>query len=148
MPPSRTRLNHNTGDKIPTLFEQPVSVPHYLISSKGCETGPMVYSPYLRRLESLTVAVIVATQQLLPTAKFCQLLQLLLVISQRLGRSADDLDPRLSLLCQVGDHSPLQNLREDARYASQDPFIQSCPIQSRHQSVLAVRSCVERNEFT
>ena len=31
----------------------------------------------------------------------------------------------------------------DARYASQDPFIQRCPIQSRLQSVLGVHSLPE-----
>ena len=39
----------------------------------------------------------------------------------------------------------------DARYASQDPFIlnQRCPIQSRFQSLLAVRPFyVERNKVT
>ena len=30
-------------------------VPYYLISNKGYETGPPVYSPYPRRLESLTI---------------------------------------------------------------------------------------------
>ena len=35
-----------------------------------------------------------------------------------------------------------------ARYASQDPFIQCCPIQSRLQSVLGVHSFfVECNKF-
>ena len=35
----------------------------------------------------------------------------------------------------------------DARYASQEPIIQRCPIQSRLQSVLRVRSYyVERNK--
>ena len=35
-----------------------------------------------------------------------------------------------------------------ARCASQDPFIQCCPIQSRLQSVLGVRSCyVEHNKI-
>ena len=36
----------------------------------------------------------------------------------------------------------------DARYASQDPFIQRCPLQSRFQSALGVRSLyVERNNL-
>ena len=58
MPPSRTRPNHNTGDNIPYSFRTVsgfFNVPHYLISMKGCETGPTVYSPYPRRLESLTI---------------------------------------------------------------------------------------------
>ena len=31
------------------------NVPYYLISNKGYEMGPLVCSPYLRRLESLTI---------------------------------------------------------------------------------------------
>ena len=46
--------------------------------------------------------------------------------------------------------APAKKSAGDARYASQDPFIHSlidCPIQSRLQSVLGVRSSyVERNK--
>ena len=50
MPPSNIPCSFQT---VSGFF----SVPRYLISSKGCETGPMVYSPYPypRRLESLTI---------------------------------------------------------------------------------------------
>ena len=63
-----------------------------------------------------------------------------------LGSAFDDLDPRLSLRCQVGDMSsaPAKSVG-DARYASQDPFIQS--MMSQLQSVLGVHSFyVERNK--
>ena len=55
--------------------------------------------------------------------------------NQRLGSVFDDLDPRLSLLFQVGDNVICSyKIPEDAKYMSQDPFIhtlnQSCPIQS------------------
>ena len=46
--------------------------------------------------------------------------------NQRLGSTFDDLDPRLSLLCQVGDDviCPAKSAG-DASYKTQDPFIQS-----------------------
>ena len=56
--PVQIRSDHNTGDYVPYSY-QIVSgffnVPYYLISNKGYETGPPVYSPYPRRLESLTI---------------------------------------------------------------------------------------------
>ena len=43
----------------PTLYEQCVAMgslmSHRIYICKGCETGPTVYRPYRRRLESLTV---------------------------------------------------------------------------------------------
>ena len=36
------RLDHNTGDNVSGFF----NVPCYLISNKGYQTGPPVYSPY------------------------------------------------------------------------------------------------------
>ena len=65
--------------------------------------------------------------------------------NQRLESAFDDLDPRLSLLPSQGEDSPPVKSRGDARYAAQDPF-DYCPIQSRLQSVLGVRSFyVKRN---
>ena len=58
MPPSRLRSVHNTGDNVPYSFRQVsgfFKVPYRLITNKGDETGPTVYSPCLRRLESLTI---------------------------------------------------------------------------------------------
>ena len=69
MPPSRTRPNHNTGDNILYSFRTVsgfFNVPRYLISKKGCETEPTVYSPYPRRLESLTFADVIAKAALSP----------------------------------------------------------------------------------
>ena len=56
MPPSRS--DPNTGDYV--LYSYRIvsgffNVPYYLVSYKGYETGPPVYSPYPRRLESLTI---------------------------------------------------------------------------------------------
>ena len=56
--PVHLRLDHNTGDYVPYSYRTVsgfFNVPYYLISNKGYETGPPVYSPYPRRLESLTV---------------------------------------------------------------------------------------------
>ena len=63
--------------------------------------------------------------------------------NQRLGSAFDDLDPRLSFLCQVGDDvsSPWK--------ICGGCQIHSFVIQSRLQSVLGVRSFyVERNKVT
>ena len=70
-------------------------------------------------------------------------LTLLTSNNQRLGSAFDDLDPRLSLLCQVGDdvmNPPLQNIRG---IPDMHPKINSftfvdCPIRSRLQMQLAV----------
>ena len=56
--PVQIRLDHNTGDYAPYSYRTVsgfFNVPYYLISNKGYETGPPVYSPYPRRLESLTI---------------------------------------------------------------------------------------------
>ena len=37
------------------LGQTTTPIAHYLISNKGFETGPPVYSPYPKRLESLTI---------------------------------------------------------------------------------------------
>ena len=78
----------------------------------------MFFSTFLPLLES-------------PTSAFGYYLN---TSNQRLGSVFDDLDPRLSLLYQVGDDvsAPAKSAR-DARYAPQDPFIHlliNCPIQS------------------
>ena len=71
--------------------------------------------------------------------------------NQRLGRAFGDLDSRIFLLCQVGDDvtCPCKICWGMPRYTSQVPFIhgnQRCPIQSRLQSALGVRSFyVKRN---
>ena len=54
--------------------------------------------------------------------------------NQRLGSAFNDLDTNFSLLCQIGDDviRPCK-ICGDSRYASQDPFVQCCPIQSRLQ---------------
>ena len=51
--PVQLRLDHKNSEyrTVSGFF----NVPYYLISNKGYETGPPVYSPYPRRLESLTV---------------------------------------------------------------------------------------------
>ena len=52
------RSDYNTRDFVPYSYRIVsgfLNVPHYLISNKGYETGPPVYSPYPRRLESLTM---------------------------------------------------------------------------------------------
>ena len=46
-------INHHTGDNVPYFFRTLCgffNVPH-----QYCETGPTVYRPYQRRLESLTI---------------------------------------------------------------------------------------------
>ena len=56
--PVQLRLDHNTGDYVPYSYRTVsgfFNVPYHLISNRGYETGPPVYSPYPRRLESLTV---------------------------------------------------------------------------------------------
>ena len=56
--PDQIRSDHNTGDNVPYSFREVsgfFNVPYYFISNKGYETGPPVYSPYPRRLESLTI---------------------------------------------------------------------------------------------
>ena len=56
--PVQIRLDHNTEDYVPYSYRTVngfFNVPYYLISNKGYETGPPVYSPYPRRLESLTI---------------------------------------------------------------------------------------------
>ena len=56
--PVQIRLDHNT-DYVPYSYRIVSSgffnAPYYLISNKSYETGPPVYSPYPRRLESLTI---------------------------------------------------------------------------------------------
>ena len=56
--PVQIRLDHNSGDYVPYSYRTAsgfFNVPYYLISNKGYETGPPVYSPYPRRLESQTI---------------------------------------------------------------------------------------------
>ena len=56
--PVQIRSDHNTGGYVPYSYRIVsgfFNVPYYLISKKGYETGPPVYSPYPRRLESLTI---------------------------------------------------------------------------------------------
>ena len=56
--PVQIRSDHNTGDYFPYSYRMVsgfFNVPYYLISNKGYETRPPVYSPYPRRLESLTI---------------------------------------------------------------------------------------------
>ena len=57
-PPSPGKLATPPGSKSPTLFEQWCGffyVPQEPDKWKCCETGPTVFRPYPRRLESLTV---------------------------------------------------------------------------------------------
>ena len=65
--------------------------------------------------------------------------------NQKLGSAFNDLDPKLVMM----SFTPAKSAG-DARYTSQELFIHSlidCPIQSRLQSVLGVRSLyVERNK--
>ena len=56
--PVQIRSDHNIGDYVPNSYRIVsgfFNVPYHLISDKGYETGPPVYSPYPRRLESLTI---------------------------------------------------------------------------------------------
>ena len=56
LPPIRDRPPH--PELLPILFMNSVwvsSTSHGIYMCMGCETGPMVYRPYPRRLESLTI---------------------------------------------------------------------------------------------
>ena len=56
--PRPDRSDHNTWDYFPYsywILSGFFDVPYYLISNKGYEMGPLVYSPYPTRLESLTM---------------------------------------------------------------------------------------------
>ena len=53
-----TKDSHNTGNFTPYTFRIVFgffNVPHVIKHGRYCETGPTVYSPYPRRLESLTI---------------------------------------------------------------------------------------------
>ena len=66
--------------------------------------------------------------------------------NQRLGSAFDDVDPRLSFLCQVGDD--VTRPWKICRGCQINSFVDR-PIQSRLQSVLGDRSFyVERNRVT
>ena len=56
-PPMRERPPHQELHRSPNLYKQWVGslMPHRIYICKGCKTGPMVYRPNPRRLESLTV---------------------------------------------------------------------------------------------
>ena len=56
-PSPHERKTTTPGTTSPTLYEQCVGslTSHRIYICKGCETGPTVYRPYPRRLESLTV---------------------------------------------------------------------------------------------
>ena len=51
------RLPHQELHRSPNPYKQWVGslTPHRIYICKGCEMGPVVYPPYPRRLESLTV---------------------------------------------------------------------------------------------
>ena len=51
------RPDHNTGNYVPYACEQCVGslTSNKVIMNKGCETGPTIYRPYPRRLDSLTI---------------------------------------------------------------------------------------------
>ena len=75
----------------------------------------------------------------------------LVINSQRLGSAFDDLDPRLSLLCQVGD-DVIRPCKICGGFQIRAPrsihSINVSPIQSRLQSALGMRSFyVEHNEL-
>ena len=59
------RADHNTGNYVPYSCEQCVGslTSHKVIMNKGCETGPTIYRPYPRRLESLTVLQMLLQRQ-------------------------------------------------------------------------------------
>ena len=51
------RPDHNTGNYVPYSCEQCVGslTSHKVIMNKDCKTGPTIYRPYPRRLDSLTI---------------------------------------------------------------------------------------------
>ena len=61
MPPYmsvKVRQTTTPGTTCPTLYEECVgslTSHRFITCAKACETGPTVYRPYPRRLESLTV---------------------------------------------------------------------------------------------
>ena len=53
-----SEIEHYTGTTCPTLYEECVgslTSHRFITCARACETGPTVYRPYPRRLESLTV---------------------------------------------------------------------------------------------
>ena len=62
--PVRQGQTTTSGTTCPTLFDKGVSSltsPADYVTLKMQETGPTVYSPYLRRLERLTIASTIDT---------------------------------------------------------------------------------------
>ena len=58
--------DHHIGDYVPTPHEQCVGslTSHRIYIRKGCETGPTVFRPYPKRLESLTFTKAALSPQL------------------------------------------------------------------------------------
>ena len=53
-----SEIDHYTGHYVPTLYEECVgslTSHRFITCARACETGPTVYRPYPRRLESQTV---------------------------------------------------------------------------------------------
>ena len=58
MPPYmsvKVRQTTTPGTTCPTFYEEEKSLTDLITCARACETGTTVYSPYPRRLESLTV---------------------------------------------------------------------------------------------
>ena len=53
-----SEIDHYTGHYVPTLYEECVgslTSHRFITCARACETGPTVYRPYPRGLESLTI---------------------------------------------------------------------------------------------